>query len=110
MKNLTLSFVQRLKATNLLGQVSGNLERILPLSNVLESVRFSDEEAKEIRITNLNGGSMQTYEAPSPGWGVKEVSLEDAHASAFLKELDGYQGYQVADVNWLQDLKKQLGG
>jgi len=107
MKNLTLTFVQRLKAANILGLASGNLEKIQPLSTALEVIRFTEEETKQIKITP-NGGGIVAYEPPAPEFGMKDVSLEDAHAAAVLRELDAFQGYQVADVAWLTDLKKQL--
>jgi hypothetical protein len=109
MKNLKLNFAQRLKASNILGLASGNLEKILPLSTALEAIRFDDAELKQIKIVNAGNGLM-SYEAPNGEFGAKEVGLEDAHAAAVLRELEAFQGYSVADVVWLTDLKKQLGG
>jgi len=109
MKNLNFTFVQRLKVSNILGQVSGNLEKILPLSNALEVIRFSEEEQRQIKITP-NGGGIVSYEAPTPDFGTKAITLEDAQAQAVLRELESFQGYQVMDVAWLTDLKTKLGG
>ena len=109
MKTITLTFPQRLKASNILGQASGPLERIMPLFAILEAVRFAEEEFAQIKISG-NGGGLQTYEPPSADFGTKEVTLEDAQAAAFLRELEAYQGYSVMDVGWLVDLRKQLGG
>ena len=108
MKNLNVTFIQRLKAANILGLASGNLDKILPLQYALESFRFNDDEMKQIKIVD-RGNGIQSYEAPNGGFGNKEVKLEDAHAAAVLRELDSFQGYQVVDIAWLTDLKKQLG-
>lgn len=109
MKTLNVTFVQRLKTTNILGLTSGNLEKLLPLVTAMDALRFSDEEMKSIKITD-NGNGVRSFEAPNHGFGSKEIALEDAHAAAVLRELEAFQGYQVVDVSWLMDLKKQLGG
>ena len=109
MKNLTLTFAQRLKSTDILGKITGTLDKIVALSAAYEAIRFTEDEVRQIKVKDLGNG-MQAYEPPSAGFALLSVQLEDAHAAAFLKELDGYAGFTVADLGWLTDLKKQLNG
>lgn len=107
MKNLKLSFAQRLGTSNILGKATGPLGKMIALSAVFNSVKFSDEELALIKITDLGGG-MQTFFPPSPTFGNLETQIEDAQAETLRCELTAYQGLTVNDVAWFSDLTKQL--
>lgn len=111
MKSLSLNFGSRLLLANLLGSATGNLAKITPLQIVWRQIAFTDSEDSMIKKNDLGNGKA-TFEAPPGiiGFGNLHVSLEDSHADSVLKEIDAYQGFQVKDISWVEDVKKQLRG
>lgn len=107
MKNITLTFAPRLKVTNILGGVTGSLDKMVALSAVYNLIRFTDDESPQITVTDAGNG-MQHFAPPSDSWGTLETQIEDSHAVALLVELNAHQGFQVSDVGWVTDLRTQL--
>lgn len=107
MKALHLTFVQRLKVVDLLGQATGSFQKVVVLAAVFDAVRFSDDEFQQIKVSDLGNGR-RTFEPPTPEFGVLDTHLEDQQAAALTTELDAFQGFTIQDKEWLSDLSRQL--
>jgi hypothetical protein len=108
MKNLNLNFAQRLNVTNFLASVTGPLGKMSALQHVYEAVRFTDEEMRQVKMTDLGNG-MSSFEPPSiPDFGHLEVQIEDADASVLQQQFDSHQQFRIADMVWVGEIKKQL--
>ncbi len=108
MKNLNLDCVVRVKLQGILGAARGSLGRLVALQEIYRQVRFSEDERAQMTET-VQGNGMSFWQWPeAPGWGAKTVHIEDAHATVLLDELDQFQGFQIADLDWVESLKKQL--
>lgn len=107
MKNLRLNFPVRLQLTNMLGTVTGNLSKMAALQHIWLAVKFSDEELQVMKITD-RGNGVCSYEAPYVEWGQIDIQIEDSYATTLQQEMESHQGFRVTDIEWVDDLKRQL--
>ena len=107
MKTLDLNAIQRLSLISILGTVEGPLSRILPAATVLERIRLTDAETKDVTVSE--DGKQITYPT-SPEWGKVTCVVDDSHALAVLSVLDQWQHFRASDIGWLSDLTAQLRG
>jgi len=111
MKNLKLTFGERLQLTNFLAQIDGPVGKTAPLTNVYLKARFSEEELKEVRVEQIPGSNppAQTYRTPSPDFGAVTLEVENADAAALVEELKGNAKLRVVDwANWANVIVEQL--
>lgn len=113
MKNLSLDFVQRVQLVGVLAVQEGPLGKTAPFLRILNDVRFSDEEEKQINnIPIERNGELVGYQrfAPkdTPDFGKKKVKVEDADAKHLKELLESWPKFTVQDHVWADPLLKQL--
>ena len=106
MKTLDLTFVTRAKLADILGNAIGPLGKISALQAVFHQVRFTEPELATIQRVDVGAGRV-IVSAPEGSNG-KQIRLEDSQAQVLLAELESWGGFQIADLDWLDDLKRQL--
>lgn len=107
MKDLRLFFTQRFKVIDILGQVSGTLDKMATLSPVFTQLQFSEDEVAAMRIEDIGGGR-KSYTPPYPAFGEISIQIEDSQATALLEEVSNFPRLTIMDVSWVEDLKSQL--
>lgn len=113
MKNLSLDFVQRVQLVNVLSVQEGPLGKTAPFLRVLNDVRFSEEESKQIKDVPLErGGEIVGFQrippSDAPEFGKKKVKVEDEDAKHLKGLLESWPKFTVADHTWADPLLKQL--
>ena len=116
MTNIKLTFINRVKLTGILSAArggDGGFEKLHALLKVFESVRFTEAELQQMKVSDLGGGVVNyqiTDPAVSgPDFAAKAGKLEDAQAKWLLKELDAWvSNATIDDLQWLDPLLAQL--
>jgi hypothetical protein len=107
MIHIDLTFVPRLQLTNLLSQQQGTLGKTAPFMRVLEKIRFTDEEDRQIVKTPANEKVMN-YAAPNPEFGKLAVDIENADAAAVAALMEEWAHFTTADHVWAGPILKAL--
>jgi hypothetical protein len=109
MTTVTLNFTQRFKLVDLLAQQEGPLGRTAPFLRVLNTVRFTDAENKEIVVRPVpNDPGKIKFAPPSAEFGAITVDLETADAKALAELLNTWPKFVTADHQWADSIIEQL--
>lgn len=108
MRNLKLNFNQRTSLVNFLSNATGPLGKITELQKVFVLLNYTDSERGQIKTVEIGAGIVSVI-PPSPEFGLVEVQVEDASAETVLQEIQGFSGFRVTDVAWIDEVKTQLG-
>jgi hypothetical protein len=109
MKNLELTFAQRIGLTNFLAEATGPLGKMVAMQRIYESVRFSEDEMKQIKTKDLGNG-LTGFEQPSPTFGQIKTQIEDGDAAVLRQEIDAHQRFRLADLGWVNHVKARTEG
>ena len=107
MKNLTVTFPERVGVTNFIAAATGPLGKLVALQKIYEAVRFTEPEMAEIKVKDLGNG-MSSFEPPSADFGTVTVKIEDSDAAILLQDIEAHQNYHLSDLNWVNSVKSQL--
>lgn len=107
MKNITLTFAQRVSLIHLLSAQEGTLGRLAPYMRVLDVIRFSDGDDKEI-IRRPVDASRMSYEAPHPGFGALTATIEEGDATALCELFNTWPRFTAQDGAWATPILEAL--
>ena len=109
MKSLNLKWTDRLGLVNFISISSvGNIGKLTSLQRVLIAVRFTPDEAAQIKEVDLGNGTSRFETPDTPDFGALETDIEEGDAHILLTELEGYQNFKMFDLAWVTSVKDQL--
>ena len=94
--------------TNILSQQEGPLGKIAPLFKVMDKVRFTEDESKQITMTQDADRVNYSFPADVPDFGKLSATLEDSEATAVLNVIEAWPKFRPADHTWVTLLMAQL--
>ena len=106
MKNLTLNVGQRVGLNNVLGQQTGNLAKLAPYWRLMEGLRLTEDEGKQLQVNQQDGKIGVAWD---PALAPKDFSLEDSDAMSVLALLQSWEHFTPSDFSWLQPIIDALG-
>jgi len=108
MKNLNLTFPQRVAIMNYLSPIDAPLGELRALGRVLDAVRFTDHEQQELKLSPPNAEGKQAVTAPRPSFGELCAQIEDADAAVWVAEIEGRPKQSMANLAWIDHVLPQL--
>jgi hypothetical protein len=107
MRIVEVNFAQRVHLVNLLSMQEGTIGKLAPLMRILDQIRFSEEEDKQITRTPV-GNDQVTFVPPNPEFGKLTASIEDGDASMLSDLLANWTHFRAADGVWVIPLQQSL--
>lgn len=108
MKEMKLKLVERVGLVNFLARATGPLGKMAALQRVFLSIRMTDAEVTACSVTDQGNGTSRIV-PPSPEFGGVDVLVEEQDAQVLGAEIDRCETFTVADLDWVNAVKAQLG-
>jgi|SRR5215471_10699921 len=107
MTSVSLTYYQRVMLWNLIGATSApSLKEASVYLRVMEKIRLTDQETAESQFLSDNG--VLSWRLPSPGYGSRDIELEDGEAKALTKVMEEAPNIRVQDAEWMQKAVERL--
>lgn len=110
MKNLKLTFYQRISLWNRIGTLpASSLKEAAVYLRIIDQLRPTDTEMKETQLTLQD--SNYRWNLPKPNYGDRTFEIEDEEAAAIVTGLENHpQPVIVGDAAWMLMLVADLKG
>jgi hypothetical protein len=107
MKAVDIDFAQRIHLVNLLSMQEGTIGRLAPFMRILDQVRFTDEEDKQIVRTPADN-NLVTFTPPNPAFGKIQARIENGDAAVLAELIGSWPHFKASDGAWVIRLQQSL--